>query len=161
MQHRFSIQKINALNDKGKLIPGTIEPIHTEYRLDLPEEESKLYLFALSRRGRALERAKTLRLVVNSLNGERNTSTVRVKVLYADSFGLDNVADGDYWNEIPESLRFDIQDELADQLMARAQPEKIGFFPVLSSPERERHPYQGVTFAVSELDELEALFPPE
>ena len=161
MRRNFSIQKINALNEKGKAIPGTIEPVHTDYWLDSPEEEGKLYLFALSRRGRALERAGALRLVVDTMNGDRNTSTVRVKVLYADTFGVENVADGDYWDEIPESLRFDIQDELADQLMARAQPEKVSFLSAFSSPERERYPYQGVTFVVSELEELEALFPPE
>ena len=159
MRRRFSIRKINALNDKGRLIPGTIEPVHRDYWLDLPEGESKLHLFGLSRRGRELEQAKTLRLVVGPSNSEG--SAVRVKVLYARTFGLENVADGDYWDEIPESLRFDIQDKLADQLMARAQPEKVGVFQLISQPERERHPYQGVAFVVSGLDELEALFPEE
>ena len=85
---------------------------------------------------------------------------MRVKVLYAHTFGLENVANGDYWNDVPEFLRFDIQDRLADQLMDRAQPENIGILTSIAAIQRERHPYQGVVFAVSGLDELEALFPP-
>lgn len=158
MRRRFSVQRINAINDKGKAISGTIEPVRTDYWLDSQEEKGKLYLFALSRRGQALERAGALRLVVDTSNGDQNTSTVRVKVLFAHTFGVENVADGDYWDDIPESLRFDIQDELADRLMARAQPEKVSFFTAFSSAERERYPYRGVAFIVSELDELEALF---
>ena len=158
---RFSVRKINALNSRGKSIPGTIEPVHSDFWLDLPEGESKLHLFALSRRGQALEQAKTLRLVVEPSNSDRRTKVVQVKVLYAHTFGLENVANGDYWDDVPESLRFDIQDRLADELMDRAQPENVGVFTSIGAIQRERHPYQGVVFAVSGLDELEALFPPE
>ena len=157
---RFSISKINALNSRGRSIPGTIEPVHSDFWLDLPEGESKLHLFALSRRGQALEQAKTLRLVVEPSNSDRRTSVVRVKVSYAHIFGLENVANGDYWNDVPEFLRFDIQDRLADELMDRAQPENIGILTSIAAIQRERHPYQGVVFAGSGLDELEALFPP-
>ena len=157
---RFSIRKINALNSRGRSIPGTIKPIHTDFWLDLPEGESKMHLFALSRRGQALQQAQTLRLVVEPSTADRQDSTVRVKVLYAHTFGLENVSNGDYWDDIPESLRFDIQDRLADELMNQAPPENISFLNPLQR-ERERYPYQGVVFAVSELDELEALFPPE
>ena len=156
---RFSIRKINALNSRGKSIPGTIKPVHTDFWLDnLPEGEGKLHLFGLARQGQALEQAKTLRLVVEPSNADRRTSIVRVKVLHAHTFGLENVSNGDYWDDVPESLRFDMQDKLADQLMARAQPESISIFTPL---QRERYPYQGVVFMVAELDELEALFPPE
>ena len=155
---RFSIRKINALNSRGKSIAGTIEPVHSDFWLDLPEGESKFHLFALSRRGQALERAKTLRLEVEPVNSVRRTDSVWVKVLYAHTFGLENVADGDYWDDVPESLRFDIQDKLADELMDRAPPENI---TPIAAFQRERHPYQGVVFAVSGLDELEALFPSE
>ena len=42
--------------------------------------------------------------------------------------------------------------------MSRAQPEiRISLFQT----KRELYPFEGVTFAVSELDELEALFPSE
>ena len=158
---RFSIRKINALNSRGKSIPGTIKPVHSDFWLDLPDGESKLHLFALSRRGQALEQAKTLRLEVEPASSDRRTSIVRVKVLYAHTFGLDNVSNGDYWDDVPESLRFDIQDRLADELMDRAPPESTGLAISIGGFQRERHPYQGVVFAVSELDELEALFPPE
>ena len=115
-------------------------------------------MFGLSRRGQALERAKTLRLEVESATSDRRTNVVRVKVLYAHTFGLENVANGDYWDDVPESLRFDIQDRLADELMDRAPPEKVA---PMAAFQRERYPYQGVMFAVSELKELEALFPSE
>ena len=158
---RFSIRKINALNNRGKSIPGTIKPVHSDFWLDLPEGEGKLHLFALSRRGQALERAKTLRLEVEPARSDRRAIVVWVKVLYAHTFGLENVSDGDYWDDVPESLRFDIQDRLADELMNRAPPENVALPISIGAFQRERHPYQGVVFAVSELEDLEALFPTE
>lgn len=158
---RFSIKKVNALNDKGKSIPGTIELVHPDYGLDLPEGESKLHLFALSRRGRALEGAETLRLEVEpSSAGDRRTSAVQVKVLSVHTFALENLSSGDYWDDLPESLRFEVQDRLADELMERAEPVDVGLFAIARN-RQQRYPYQGVAFAVSGLDELEALFPPE
>jgi hypothetical protein len=159
---RFSKKKVNALDSKGKSISGTIKPVHTDFWLDLPEEEreGKLHLFALARRGQALEQAKTLRLVVEPSTADRRTSTVRVNVLYAHTFGLEDVSNGDYWDDVPESLRFDIQDMLADALMDRAKPENIGLFNPLQR-ERERFPYRGAVFSVSGLEGLEALFQEE
>lgn len=158
---RFKIEKIRAYDRKGKRIAGTIEPVHTEYRLDSCEEQGKLYLFALARQGRALEQADSLRLDVTPATdgGERgNPADVPVKVLFADVFGAEQVTGGDYWNEMPERLRDDIQDRLADALMERARPElRVSLF----QNQRELYPYHGVAFAVTELDELTALFPPE
>ena len=132
--------------------------MHTGYWLDLPEGESKLHLFALTRRGKELAQAKTLRLVVEPDAENGPGSAVEVEVLYAHTFGLENLADGDYWDEVPEPLRFDMQDRMADELMDRADPIPAGLFSALP---RRRYPYQGVAFAVSGLDQLAALFPPE
>ena len=158
---RFKIEKIRAYDSKGKRIAGTIEPVHTEYHLDSSKGQNKLYLFALARQGRALEKAYSLRLDVTPAtdDGEiRNPEEVAAKVLFVDVFGAEQVTGGDYWDEMPERLRDDIQDRLADELMERARPEiRVSLF----QNQRELYPYQGVTFAVSGLDELEALFPPE
>ena len=153
---RFKIKKIRAFDEKGKPIAGTIELAHSDYSLDSGEGPGKLHLFALARRGRSLEQAKSLRLEVIPVSDTPYPKVVQVKVLYADIFGLERVSSGGYWDEVPESLRYDIQDTLADKLMDRAKPE-----PSLFQIHREPYPYQGVAFAVSGLDELEALFPPE
>ena len=155
---KFKINKIRAFDGKGKPIAGTIELAHSDYILDLVEGPGKLHLFALARRSQLLEQAESLRLVVEPASDYRTPRDVRVKALYTDTFGLDRVSSGDYWNDVPEPLRFDIQDKLADELMDRAQPEiRVSLFQT----RHERYPYQGVAFTVSELDELEALFPPE
>ena len=155
---RFAVRKIYALNSKGKVIPaGTIRPVRQEYRLDSPESESKMHLFAIARQGKSLEQAKTLQLEVEPERAIR-PQTVGVEVLYAHTFELENLADGDYWDEVPQSLRFEVQTRLADELMDLADPEPPGLF---SMPPRRRYPYQGVAFAVSGLDQLAALFPPE
>lgn len=155
---QFRIGRINAFDGKGKAIPGTIKPVHPDYQLESSETQGKLHLFALARRGRKLEQAKSLRLVVTPNTGSPWPAEVRVRVLHADSFGLDQVSSGDYWDDVPESLRLDIQDALADELMNRA---KVGIVESIFEAAREPYPYQGVVFIVSELDELEALFPPE
>lgn len=145
---QFTVKEIQAFDGKGKFIAGTIEPVHPSYWLDSDGGEGKMYLFALARRGRALKRADSLRLVVQPEAANSATQQdVRVKVLYADSFGVEQVSDGDYWDDVPERLRFKIQNALADELMERAKPTLFQ--------------YQGVAFAVSGLDDLEALFPPE
>ena len=157
---KFTIRKIKAYDSKGKRIVGTIEPVHTDYWLDL-EGTGKMHLFALARQGRSLEKAYSLNLEVASSTGDKvvwQREDVSVKVLFTDVFGVEQVTEGDYWDTLPESLRDDIQDKLADELMGRAQPELRGS---LFKTWQEPYPYQGVTFAVSELDELEALFPPE
>ena len=155
---KFAIRKIKAYDSKGKRIAGTIEPMHTDYWLD-SEGTGKLHLFALARQGRSLEKAHSLDLEVVPAIGERDSwADVSVKVLFTDIFGVEQVADGDYWDELPVRLRDEIQDKLADELMDRAQPEiRVSLFKQWQEP----YPYQGVTFAVSELDELEALFPSE
>ena len=155
---RFKIKKIRAFDRKGKSIAGTIELVHSDYWLDMNEGPGKLYLFALTRRGRLLERADSLQLEVVSASNDRTPRNMQVKVLYADIFDLDNVNSGDYWDDVPESLRFDIQDKLADELMSRAQPE---IRTSLFQTRHERYPFEGVTFAVSGLEELEVLFAPE
>ena len=154
----IAIRKINALNSRGKSIPGTIEPMHTGYWLDLPEGESKLHLFALTRRGKEMAQAKTLRLVVEPAAENAPGSAVEVEVLYAHTFGVEDLPEGDYWDELPESLRLDMQDRMADELMDRADPIPATLFSTLG---RRRYPYRGVAFAVSGLDQLAALFPPE
>lgn len=157
----FTIKKIRAYDAKGKRIAGTIEPVHTGYRLNPGEGQRKLHLFALSRQGRALEKAYSLLLdVASASDGKEDWSQedVPVKVLLTDVFGVEQVTTGDYWDELPERLRDDIQDKLADELMARAYPEiKAPLFQIWQG----RYPYQGVAFVVSGLDELEALFPDE
>ena len=150
---RFKINKIHALDGKGRTIAGTIEPAHSDYSLDSEEGNGKAYLFALARKGQSLERAESLLLEVQPASDSFESSEVQVKVLYIDIFGLDRVSSGEYWDELPQIQRFRIQDKLADEIMERAKP----LFPF----QREAHPYQGVTFAVSGLDELESLFPPE
>lgn len=150
---QFTIKEIYALDGKGKAIADTIEPVHPAYCLDIAEGPGKAYLFALTRRGRAVERADSLRLVVAPALDDTDTRNVRVKVLFTDTFDVERVSSGDYWDDIPELQRFRIQAKLADQIMDRAKP----LFPF----QREAHPYQGVAFAVSGLDEIEALFPPE
>ena len=152
---RFKINKINALDSKGKSIAGTIQPVHSDYWLD-SEAQGKLHLFGLARRGRSLEQAKSLRLEIIPASVNPYPQGVRVKVLHADSFGLEEVSRGDYWDEVPEQVRYDIQNTLADELMDRAKSE-----PSLFQFQREPYPYQGVAFVVSELEELAALFPPE
>ena len=152
---RFKVKKIRAYDGKGKKIAGTIELMHSDYWLDSGEGSGKLHLFALGRRGRELEQADALRLSVESRSDERTPHEVRVKVLYADIFGVEQVTSGDYWDDVPETLREDLQDKLADELMARAQPE---IRTSLFQSRRERYPYQGVVFTVSGLEELEALF---
>ncbi len=149
----FKINKIRALDGKGKTISGTIELVTSDYFLDSGEGPGKGYLFALARRGQPLERAKRLLLDVQGESDCTETGEVQVKVLYTDTFGLDHIVDGDYWDEVPEMQRFRIQDKLADEIMERAKP--------LLPFQREAHPYHGVAFAVSGLDELEALFPSE
>ena len=149
----FRINRIRALDGKGKTIAGTIEPVDSNYLLNSGEGRGKGYLFALARRGQPLERAERLLLEVQGVSAGTETNEVQVKVLYTDIFGLDRVVSGDYWDEVPELQRFRIQNKLADEIMERAKP----LFPF----QREPYPYQGVTFAVSELEELDALFPPE
>ena len=144
---QFKVKKIHALDGKGRAIAGTIEPVHPSYWLEQNGGESKMYLFALARRGRALKRADSLHLVVEPESSDSTPRDVRVKVLDADNFGVEKVSNGEYWDDVPEPLRFSIQDALADELMARASPSLFQ--------------YQGVAFTVSGLDELEALFPPE
>ena len=155
---RFAVKKIYALNNRGRHIAGTIEPVHPGYWLDLPDGESKLHLFALTRRGKEQAQAKTLRLVVEPAaeNGQENF--VEVEVLYAHTFGVEDLPEGDYWDELPESLRLAMQDRMADELMERAAPIPATLFSTLG---RQRYPYRGVAFAVSGLDQLAALFPPE
>lgn len=143
---QFTIEEIYALDGKGKTIADMIEPVHPAYCLDLGEGPGKAYLFALSRRGRA----DSLRLVVTPDLDNTEPRNVRVKVLFTDTFDVERVSSGDYWDDIPELQRFRIQAKLADEIMGRAKP----LFPF----QRETHPYQGVTFVVSGLDELEALF---
>ena len=105
---RFTIKEIYALDKKGKHIGGIIEPVYPDYWLDSSEEEpGKAYFFALARRSRELERADSLRLVVTpGIGNEISSSNVRVKVLYTDTFDLDRVSSGEYWDEIPEIQRF-------------------------------------------------------
>ena len=155
---RLAVKKIYALRGNGKHIAGTIEPMHPGYWLDLPDGESKLHLFALTRRGKEMAQAKTLRLVVGPAAENGPGSAVEVEVLYAHTFGVEDLPEGDYWDELPESLRFDVQTRLADELMDRADPIPATLFSTLG---RRRYPYQGVAFAVSGLDQLAALFPPE
>ena len=155
---RFAVKKIYALNGKGKVIPGTIHPIHEEYRLDSPEGESKMHLFGVARQGKSLEQTKALHLEVLLEQGRPAMHNIGVKVLYAHTFGLENLTDGDYWDEVPTPLRFHMQNRLADELMELADPDPPG---LLSAIPRRRYPYQGVAFAVSGLDQLAALFPPE
>ena len=150
---QFTIKEIYALDGKGKAIADIIKPVHPAYCLDIAEGLGKAYLFALTRWGRDLERADSLRLVVAPDLDDAETRNVRVKVLFTDTFDVERVSSGDYWDDIPELQRFRIQAKLADEIMDRAKP----LFPF----QREAHPYQGVAFAVSELDELEALFPHE
>lgn len=158
---RFKIKKIRAYNKKGKKIAGTIEPVHSDYWLDSGEGQGKMHLFALARQGRVLEQAHSLRLEVAAETDDGEVwkeEDVSVKVLFTDIFGPEQVTSGDYWDEVPERLRDDIQDKLADELMERAKPEiRVSLF----QNQRELYPYQGVTFAVSGLGELEALFPAE
>ena len=153
---QFKINKIHALDRKGRAIAGTIELVHSGYWLDTQVEEGKMHLFALARRGRALEQAKTLCLDVSRGDDRLPDKEMRLKVLYVHIFDVDDVSSGDYWDDVPESLRWDIQDKLADELMERARSE-----PSLFRFRWDPYPYQGVTFAVSGLDEIEALFPPE
>lgn len=155
---KFTIKEIYALDKKGKHIGGIIEPLHPDHWLDSEKGPGKAYLFALARRGRELERANSLRLVVTPVSGGQASRNVRVKVLYTDTFGIDYVSSGDYWDELPEMQRFRIQAKMSEELMARAQPE---IRTSLFQTRHERYPFEGVAFAVSELDELEALFPPE
>ena len=155
---RFTIKEIYALDKKGKHIGGIIEPVPPDYWLDSAEGPGKAYFFALARRSRELERADSLRLVVTPGVGNGTSSNVRVKVLYTDTFDLDRVSSGEYWDEIPEIQRFRLQAKLSEELMSRAQPE---IRTSLFQTRRELYPFEGVTFAVSELDELEALFPSE
>ena len=150
---QFTVKEIYALDGKGKTIADMIEPVHPTYCLDLGENPGKTYLFALSRRGRDLEQADSLRLVVTPDSNDSEQKNVRVNVLFTDTFNLERVSSGDYWDDIPELQRFRIQAKLADEIMERAKP----LFPF----QREAHPYQGVTFAVTGLEELETLFPPE
>ena len=155
---KFTIRKIKAYDAKGKRIAGTIEPVRTDYWLGL-EGTGKMHLFALARQGRSLEKAYSLNLEVAPVAANEVVwEDVSVKVLFTDIFGAEQVTQGDYWDDLPVSLRDDIQDKLADELMARAQPQLRG---ALFKTWQEPYPYQGVAFAVSELDELEALFPPE
>ena len=157
----FTIKKIRAYDSSGNRIAGTIEPVHTDYWLNSDEEPGKLPLFALTRQGRALEKAHSLLLDVASATGEGNgwsREDVHVRVLLTDVFGVEQVTRGDYWDDLPERLRDDLQDKMADELMDRAQPE---IRATLFQSRQERYPYHGVAFVVSELDELEALFPPE
>ena len=152
---RFTIREIYALDKKGKNIGGIIEPVHPEYWLDSEEGLGKAYLFALARRSRELEHADSLRLVVSPGPDDDPQREVGVKVLFTDTFGLDRVSSGDYWDEIPELQRFRVQAKLSEELMRRAQPE---IRTSLFQTRHERYPFEGVAFAVSELDELEALF---
>ena len=155
---QFTVKEIYALDRKGKHIGGIIEPVHPDYLLDSDEGPGKAYLFALARRSRELERADSLSLVVTSGSGDRAPQYVRVKVLDINTFDLDRVSSGDYWNEIPELQRFRVQAKLSEELMSRAQPE---IRTSLFQTRNERYPFEGVAFAVTELDELEGLFPPE
>ena len=155
---KFTIKEIYALDKKGKHIGGIIEPLHPDYWLDSEKGPGKAYLFALARRSRELERADSLRLVVTPDPDGKTSRNVRVKVLYTDTFDIDRVSSGDYWDELPEMQRFRIQAKMAEELMARAQPE---IRTSLFQTRYERYPFEGVTFAVSGLDELEALFPPD
>lgn len=155
---QFAIKEIYALDKKGNHIGGIIEPVYPDYWLDSEGGHGKAYLFALARRSRELERADSLRLIVAPGYEGQAQKDVRVKVLYTDTFDLDRVSRGDYWDEIPELQRFRIQAKLSEELMSRAQPE---IRTSLFQTRRELYPFEGVTFAVSELDELEALFPDE
>ena len=150
---QFEVKEIYALDAKGKAVAGTIEPVHSGYWLDSDDGPGKAYLFGLVRRGRDVERAELLDLVVASSASIPEPKRVRVKVLYTDVFSVEQTSRGDYWDEVPEYHRFRIQNKIADELMDRAPP----LFPF----QRERHPYQGVAFAVTGLDGLDALFPPE
>jgi hypothetical protein len=150
---QFKINKIHVLDGKGRSIAGTIELVHTGYWLDSDVGEGKMHLFALGRRGRALEQAKTLCLDVARDDDRLPDKETRLKVLNVHIFGVDDVSSGDYWDDVPESLRWDIQDKLADELMDRAKSGP-SFFQFRQGP----YPYQGVAFTVSELDGLETLF---
>ena len=144
---QFRVKEIHALDGKGRAIAGTIEPVHPSYWLEQNGGESKMYLFALARRGRALKRADSLLPVVEPESPNPAPRDVRVKVLEADNFSVEKVSNGGYWDDVPERLRFSIQDALAGELMEPAKPSLFQ--------------YEGVAFTVSELDELQTLFPPE
>ena len=150
---QFDVKEIYALDGKGKAVAGTIEPVHSGYWLDSDDGPGKAYLFGLTRQGRALAQADRLHLVVTPSGEVALQRDVMVKVLFTDVFGVERVSRGDYWDDLPELHRFRAQNKLADELMDRAPP----LFPF----QRERHPYQGVAFAVTGLDGLDALFPPE
>ncbi len=153
---QFKVEEINAVDAKGKTIAGTIEPVPFGYWLDSEKGTGKAYLFGLTRHGRALARADRLHLVVTPSSGVPAPQDVQVKVLFTDIFDVERVSRGDYWDDMPQRYRFRAQHKLADELMDRAGPGGA-----ISLVQRELYPYSGVTFAVSELDELEALFPPE
>ena len=89
---------------------------------------------------------------------EQKLETVRVKVAHTHAFGLDKLFCGDYWKQVPELQRIQIQNKIAYELMSRAKPVMIkDGIPYM----RDTYPYSGIAFAVSGLYELEALFPPE
>ena len=155
---QFDVKEINAVDGKGKTIVGTIEPVHSGYWLESDNGPGKAYLFGLTRQGRSLARADRLHLVVTPSGGVsfQREVQVQVKVLFIDVFDVVRVSRGDYWDDMPERYRFRAQNKLADKLMDRAGPG--GTIPLI---QWERFPYVGVTFAVTELDGLDALFPPE
>ena len=157
----FNIRGIYALDGKGKHIAGTIEPVHSGYWPHPETVQDAAYIFALARRGRFLQlntKSLFLAVAVGPESPEQKLETVRVKVAHTHAFGLDKLFCGDYWKQVPELQRIQIQNKIAYELMSRAKPVMIkDGIPYM----RDAYPYSGIAFAVSGLDELEALFPPE